>query len=44
VFLKPMTRKLLFRWADWRLRHNDQAREAHQRKRMAAQTPIDTQL
>jgi hypothetical protein len=37
LFLKPQTRNLLFRWADWRLRHNETARKAHYRKRSNAQ-------
>jgi hypothetical protein len=37
IFLKPMTRQLLFRWADWRLRHNAAARNTHYRKRSMVQ-------
>ena len=37
IFLKPTTRELLFRWADWRLRHNAAARDTHYRRRIRAQ-------
>ena len=28
VFLRQQTRELLFRWTEWRMRHNDDARRA----------------
>jgi hypothetical protein len=37
IFLSQTTRKLLFQWADWRIRHNEIARSAHYRIRQKMQ-------
>jgi hypothetical protein len=34
VFLRPKTRDLLWRWLNWRMRHNEEARRAHYRSPM----------
>ncbi|MGH6836832.1 MAG: hypothetical protein ACREC9_15135, partial [Methylocella sp.] len=37
VLLHKKTRKLLFEWADWRIRQNETARRAHYQSRLYMQ-------
>jgi hypothetical protein len=33
VLTRPSTRQFIFKWIDWRIRHNADARKAHYRQR-----------
>ena len=37
AFVRPGTRRLIFQWTNWRIRHNAQARRAHYQSRQKPQ-------